>query len=156
MTDQTGYEMELQRAFDAPREQVFDAFTNAAQLKAWCGPRDFTNPVCEVDARMGGHILIHMQGPEGPASPMEGDFIEVDRPFRLIFAARALKGADGEWGIDTLNTVTLMDKDGGTALTLHVAVRKVSEAVRPALAGMREGWMQSFDKLDELLVGLRG
>ena len=152
MTDQTGYEMELHRAFDAPREQVFDAFTNAAQMKAWWGPRGFTNPVCEIDARMGGHIRIHMQGPDGSVSPMEGDFIEVDRPFRLIFAARALKEPDGEWGIDNLNTLTFMEKDGGTALTLHVAVRKVSDAVRPALAGMQEGWMQSFDKLEALLA----
>ena len=152
MTDQPGYQMELERHFAAPRERVFDAFTNADQMKAWWGPRDFTNPVCEIDARMGGHILIHMQGPDGPASPMEGDFIEVSRPFRLIFAARALQGPDGEWGIDNLNTLIFMEKDGGTALTLHVTVRKVSDAVRPALAGMREGWMQSFDKLEALLA----
>ena len=102
MTDQPGYEMELERTFDAPREDVFDCFTNAGAMKAWWGPRDFTNPVCEIDARMGGHLLIHMQGPEPfGVSPMEGDF---------------------------------------------------SDAVRPALAGMREGWCQSFDKLDRLLA----
>ena len=153
MTDQPGYEMELERTFDAPREDVFDCFTNAGAMKAWWGPRDFTNPVCEIDARMGGHILIHMQGPEPfGVSPMEGDFIEVTRPSKLIFTARALQGPDGTWGIDNLNTLTFMEKDGKTALTLHVTVRKVSDAVRPALAGMREGWCQSFDKLDRLLA----
>ena len=55
MTDapmQAGYEMQLERTFDAPRELVFDCFTKAEHMQAWWGPRHFTNPVCEIDARM--------------------------------------------------------------------------------------------------------
>lgn len=160
MTDapmQAGYEMQLERTFDAPRELVFDCFTKAEHMQAWWGPRHFTNPVCEIDARMGGKLLIHMEGPPPfGVSPMEGEFIEVTRPSKLIFTARAMQGPDGEWGIDNLNTLTFVEKDGKTVMTLRVQVRKVSEAVRPALAGMREGWSQSLDKLEERLATLRG
>jgi uncharacterized protein YndB with AHSA1/START domain len=151
-----GYEMELERTFDAPRELVFDCFTKAEHMQAWWGPREFTNPVCEIDARMGGKILIHMQGPEPfGVNPMEGEFIEVTRPSKLIFTSRAMQGPDGEWGIDNLNTLTFVEKDGKTVMTLRTQVRKVSEAVRPALAGMREGWSQSLDKLAELMTRLQ-
>ena len=156
MTDHTGaagYEMELERTFAAPRERVFDAFIDPDQMKQWWGPQGFTSPVCELDPRMGGKILIHMQPPGAvEASPMEGEFIEVTRPFRLVFTGRALRDAEGGWGIDNLNTVMLTEKDAGTALTLHIAVRKVTDASRPALAGMREGWLQSFDRLEALLA----
>ena len=159
MTDQpmsAGYEMQLERTFDAPRELVFDCFTNPAHMQAWWGPREFTNPVCEIDARMGGKILIHMQGPSPfGVNPMEGEFIEVTRPSKLIFTARAFQGPDGEWGIDNLNTLTFVEKDGKTVMTLRTQVRKVSEAVRPALSGMREGWSQSLDKLAELMARLQ-
>jgi uncharacterized protein YndB with AHSA1/START domain len=44
----------LTRVFDAPRELVFKAWTETERLKRWWGPKGFTNPVCELDARPGG------------------------------------------------------------------------------------------------------
>jgi len=54
----------ITRIFDAPRELVFKAWTDPKMLARWWGPHGFTNPVCEVDVRVGGGIRIHMQGPE--------------------------------------------------------------------------------------------
>jgi uncharacterized protein YndB with AHSA1/START domain len=44
-------ELVLSRVFDAPRELVFQAWTDPKHLAQWWGPKGFTNPVCEVDAR---------------------------------------------------------------------------------------------------------
>jgi len=152
-----GYQMTIVRTFDAPRELVFDCFTDERHMAAWWGPRHFTNPVCELDARPGGAILIHMQGPpEWPVNPMGGEYVVVDRPERLVFVSRAFQGEDGESGIDNLNELTFeATEDGKTLMTLTATVRKVSAEVAPALGGMKEGWSQSLDKLGELLVELQ-
>jgi uncharacterized protein YndB with AHSA1/START domain len=157
MTEQffPGYQMTLVRSFDAPRQLVFDCFTQVEHMARWWGPRGFSAPVCELDPRPGGDILIHMAGPEPyGVNPMGGAFIEVSPPDRLVFSSQAYQGADGEWGIDNLNELSFAEQDGKTVLTLVVTVRKVSAETLQALGGMKEGWSQSFDKLAELLAHL--
>lgn len=65
-------ELVLTRTFDAPRELVFKAWTDAKQLAEWWGPKGFTNPVCDIDVRPGGAIRIDMTGPDGTVYPMGG------------------------------------------------------------------------------------
>lgn len=157
MTDQfsVGDQMTLVRTFDAPRQLVFDCFTRPEHMARWWGPRQFTAPVCELDPRPGGQILVHMAGPEPyGTNPMAGEFIEVSPPDRLVFSSQAYQGEDGEWRIDNLNELDFTEQDGKTVLTLVVTVRKVSAETLQALGGMREGWSQSFDKLAELLPEL--
>jgi uncharacterized protein YndB with AHSA1/START domain len=69
-------ELVITRTFDAPRELVFKAWIDPKHLAQWWGPKYFTNPVCEVDARPGGSLLIHMAGPDGTIYPMRGVFNE--------------------------------------------------------------------------------
>ena len=78
-------EITITRIFDAPRETVFKAWTDAAQLAQWWGPKGFTNPVCEIDARVGGAIRIHMRSPDGSVYPMKGEFREIVPPERIVF-----------------------------------------------------------------------
>jgi len=48
-------ELVITRIVDAPRQVVFTAWTDPERLKYWWGPKDFTNPVCELDDRHEGH-----------------------------------------------------------------------------------------------------
>ncbi len=75
-------EVLLTRIIDAPRELVFEEWTNPKHMAVWWGPKYFTNPVCEMDVRPGGAILIHMQGPDGVVYPMKGTFHEIVKPER--------------------------------------------------------------------------
>ena len=59
------HQLRITRVFDAPREVVFKAWTDPQLLAQWWGPKGFTNPVCELDARPGGAIRVHMRGPDG-------------------------------------------------------------------------------------------
>jgi len=149
-----GYEMVIERRFEAPRALVFDAITRAEHLARWWGPRQFDAPVCESDARPGGAILIHMRGPEPYGiNVVEGEYLEVSEPGLLKFVLRAFRGEDGSWGIEHVSTMVFEETaDGATLMTLTTRVLKVSEELMPALAGMKEGWSQSLDKLAELLV----
>jgi uncharacterized protein YndB with AHSA1/START domain len=139
-------EITITRVFDAPRELVFKAWTDAKHVAQWWGPKGFTNPVCELDARVGGMLRIHMRAPDGSIYPMKGEIRELVAPERLVFTSIAVDAA-GRHLLEGLTTVTFADEGGKTKLTLHAkAVAVVEEAVA-YLQGMEAGWTQSIDKL---------
>ena len=43
-------EITIVRTYDAPREKVWQAWTDPKQLAQWWAPRGFTNPTVEIDA----------------------------------------------------------------------------------------------------------
>jgi uncharacterized protein YndB with AHSA1/START domain len=145
-------ELVIERIFDAPRELVWKAWTDPKHVAQWWGPRGFTNPVCEMDVRPGGAILIHMRGPDGVVYPAKGVFREIVEPERLVFTDSAFEDEDGNPQLEVLTTVTFAEQGGKTKLTLHAIVIKSTPAVAEALAGMEEGWSQSLDKLAEYLA----
>jgi uncharacterized protein YndB with AHSA1/START domain len=96
-----------------------------------------------------------MAGPGWGRHTMGGEFVEIDRPSRLVFLTMAFEAPDGGWGIVNLNTLTFEERDGVTILTLHTLVEKAAgEVVLGALGGMKGGWSQSLDKLIELVAEL--
>jgi len=150
-----GYSVTIDRIFAAPRALVFDCMTRAEHLTRWWGPRGFTSPECASDARPGGAIKLDMHGPEPYGiNAVRGEFLEVERPARLVFVLRAFPGDDGSWGIEHVTTMVFTDAPDGTAMHMTTVVQQASEALIPALRGMQEGWSQSFDKLAELLETL--
>lgn len=134
------------RVFDAPREAVFEAWTDVERLKRWWGPKGFTNPVCEFDARPGGAIRIHMRAPDGVVYPMTGVVREIVPPERLVFASAALD-EKGDALFEILNTVTFADAGGKTRLTLHARVTMETADAGRYLVGMEMGWSLSLDRL---------
>jgi uncharacterized protein YndB with AHSA1/START domain len=150
----TERELTITRIFDAPREVVFKAWTKVERLKRWWGPKNFTNPVCEIDVRQGGAMRIHMRGPDGTVYPMTGVFHEIAEPERLVFTASALD-AKGTPLFEQLTTVTFEDHDGKTKLTVHASFSKIRPEAAPHLAGAEMGWNMSLDRLaDETGRGL--
>ena len=76
---------EIQRTFRAPRERVWKAWTDEAQLKQWWGPAGFKVHTCKVDLRPGGTFLYGMTAPDG--TEMWGKFVyrEIKAPEKLVF-----------------------------------------------------------------------
>jgi uncharacterized protein YndB with AHSA1/START domain len=145
-------ELTITRVFDAPRELVFRAWTDPKHLAQWWGPKGFTNPVCEFDARVGGRLRIHMRAPDGIVYPMEGEIRELVAPERLVFSNIALD-ASGNPLLEGLTTVTFAEQDGKTTLTLRTRAAAVVEYAAAFLQGMEAGWTQSIDKLQAFLAG---
>ena len=144
-------EVTITRIFDAPRTLVFKAWTDAEQLAQWWGPKGFTNPVCEIDPRVGGAIRIHMRSPDGAIYPMRGEILEIVVPELLVFTNLALD-ADGNPVTDELTTVTFAEESGKTKLTLHTRGSALVEHAIAYLKGMEIGWTQSIDRLEALLA----
>jgi uncharacterized protein YndB with AHSA1/START domain len=146
-------EVSLTRRIAAAPEFVFRAWIDAKHLAEWWGPKGFTNPVCEVDPRVGGSIRIHMRAPDGTVYPMTGRFVEIDRPHRLVFMTAALDG-NGRPMFEVLNTVVFTAVDEGTEISLVARVTSTTPAAPQYLAGMSQGWSQSLDRLAALAVRL--
>ena len=139
-------EVNFTRVFDAPRELVWNAWTDAKHVAQWFGPHGFTNPVCEWDARPGGTIRIHMRAPDGSMCPlMKGEFREVIPPERLRYTSWVVDDA-GELLFEVDNIITFAEHAGKTTLTAHAKVTQASPRAVPFLSGMEMGWSQMLDR----------
>lgn len=144
-------ELTLTRVFDAPRELVFEAWTHPEHMAVWWGPRQFTNPVCELDVRPGGAWRIVMRGPDGMEVAAHGIYREVIPPSRLVFTNNA-STTDGTPLLEGLTTVVFDEAPGGkTKLTLNTRVTGLVPFAPQMLAGMETGWNMSLDRLAEAL-----
>ena len=148
-----GYEVTIERIFEAPRELVFDCFIDPKHLAAWWGPLGSSNEIKELDVRPGGEIRLRMMGP-GFDHVMGGEYVEIDRPSRLVFRTKAFEAPDGGWGIINYNTLTFEDIGGATRMVLHTLVERAEgDLVLGALGGMKAGWGQSLERLGDLVGG---
>lgn len=120
MTDgtQAAIGLRLERTFAAPREEVFDAWTNPEVLRRWwaAGP-DWDTPAAEVDLREGGRYSLSMRNPEsGDTHTVVGEYREVRPPERLVYTW-AWEGESPEPG-ETVVTVEFGDRGGETEVVL--------------------------------------
>ena len=144
-------ELTITRIIDAPRELVFRAWTDPQHMARWWGPKGFTNPVCEIDARVGGALRIVMRAPDGAEHPMGGIFQDVVKPERLVFTNIAVD-AQGNTLLEGLTVVTFEAEGTRTKLTVHTRVEGKVPVAAQMLAGMEAGWTQSIDRLEALVA----
>jgi uncharacterized protein YndB with AHSA1/START domain len=143
-------EVTLTRVLDAPRNLVWRTWTEPEQLAKWWGPHQFSNPVCEINARPGGRWLIHMKAPDGTVYPMTGTFTEVTKPERLVFKAFA-EALDGTKYLESVTEVIFEEQGARTKLTVKAKARGLHPAAPQMLAGMDAGWSQSLERLAALV-----
>jgi uncharacterized protein YndB with AHSA1/START domain len=76
-------EVVIKRTFDAPRELVWQAWTDPETMMRWWGPKGFTSPTCEIDFRVGGKALNCMRSPDGTDYWSTGVYREIV-PLRIV------------------------------------------------------------------------
>jgi uncharacterized protein YndB with AHSA1/START domain len=146
-------EVTISRLIAAPRDLVFRAWTDPAHLARWWGPHGFSNPVCEVDARVGGELRIVMRGPDGTDYPMRGVFREVVAPERLVFSNSPVD-ADDRPLLDGLTIVTFAAEGGKTRLTVVMRATGLAPVAARMLEGMEMGWTQTVERLEAYVASL--
>lgn len=145
-------ELVISRVIDAPRERVFEAWTDPDQLKRWWGPHGMTTPVCEMDLRPGGVFRTVMRDPGGAEYPNEGVFVEVAKPERLVFTEAF--GEDGRPSEEARATITFEDPGGGeTRLTARWLHASVADREAHERMGFAQGWGEMLDRLEAHLKG---
>jgi uncharacterized protein YndB with AHSA1/START domain len=137
--------LELTRDLPAARSVVFEAFTDPHELAKWWGPQGFTSPSMEFEPRVGGTYRIEMQPPEGDSFHLTGEFREVDPPSSLAFTFR-YEDPDPD---DVETVVILSFRELGEST--EVAFTQGRFKTEPRRALHRDGWTDSFDRLEQLL-----
>ncbi len=146
-----GREFTITREFAAPRELVFQAWTDAKHVAQWWGPRGFSAPVCQWNAVAGEQIYVVMRGPDGVDHPMGGEFREVTPPERLVMACGALN-EKGELLFEFVHAVTFTERDGKTLVTVNSTVTKTSDDANKYIGGFKMGMTMSLERLGDLLL----
>jgi uncharacterized protein YndB with AHSA1/START domain len=154
---------EITRVFDAPRDRVWKAWTEAERLKHWFGPKGFKTHTCKVDLRPGGVFHYGMKAPDG--ADVWGKFVyrEIQAPKRLVFivsfsdpkgGVTRHPGSPG-WPLEMLSTVTFEEQGGKTKVTVQWLPHNATEAERKTFEegrdGMKQGWTGTFEQFTDYL-----
>jgi len=142
-------EYEITRVFDAPRELVYQAWTEPGRFARWFGPRGLTTPAERVvmDVRPGGSWRATLCGEEGFEATLDGTYREVAGPRRLVFTTGDPDNPGD--GPASVVTIELSERDGRTTMLFHqYGVNTEPEHAEQA----RQGWIEFFDRLGEHLA----
>ena len=159
-------EFVITRVLDAPRERVWQAWTEKERLAQWWGPKGCVIRVVKFDLRLGGHFHYVMQF---PGSEMWGRFTfrEISPPGRLVFVnsfsneagevTRAPFPGIGETiPLEIQNTVTFVAQGNQTRMTLRAVPLNASDIERQTFIGMMDSLNQgcggTFDQLEAHLA----
>jgi uncharacterized protein YndB with AHSA1/START domain len=135
------------RIIDAPREQVFRAWTEPEQIRSWWGPGDFTCPEAEVDLRPGGSYRLAMQPAAGDPFIVVGIYREIQSPARLTYTWRWETGPAAD-GSESLVTVEFREHGDGTEVVLTHTEFPAAHGPAP----YRMGWEGGLDKFQALFA----
>lgn len=145
VTESQKSELTLKRVFNAPRELVWNAWTQPELIAEWWGPEGLHTPLesitCEL--RVGGAFNLKMVvDADGTEHGLDAIFEIVDPLARMVFVAA---NPESDFNI----SVTFADLgDDRTAVTLYMTGTTTPEK----LAGMDQGWRDMYDKLEKLLA----
>jgi uncharacterized protein YndB with AHSA1/START domain len=145
-----GGELLMTRVYEAPRELVFRAWTEAGHFARWFGPRGTTLPFCKVDARPGGTLHFLHRHANGDDVWVGGVFHDVVAPERIAFGTWFSDAAGGRverpgFPPEMTITVTLAEHAEGTLVTIRQSGLLADQ-------GEVQGWRESLDRLSEHLA----
>ncbi|MDB5599130.1 MAG: polyketide cyclase [Xanthobacteraceae bacterium] len=157
----------ISRTFNAPRDLVWKAWTEAEHLAQWWGPKGCTIRVIKLDFRPGG--IFHYAMAFQPGHEMYGRFVygDIVAPQQLQWinsfsdpeggVTRApFGGIAADFPLEVHNTMTLTEEGGKTTLTLRGGPLNATQAERKCFEGMfdsmQQGFAGTFDRLDEYLA----
>lgn len=153
------------RVFDAPRERVWKAWTDASQLKQWWGPLGFKVHTAKVDLRPGGVFLYGMTAPDG--KEMWGRFLyrEIAAPKRLVCIVSFSDPQGGVtrhpwspgWPLHIMSTVEFEEQGPRqTRVTVTWLPHEASDAERKTFEEGRDSMKQGWGGTLEQLAGYLG
>jgi len=141
-------EIIISRTFEAPRELVFQMWTDPAYIPEWWGPSIMTTIVDSLDAKKGGIWRYIQRDPAGNEYAHNGVFHEVSSPERLV-QTYEFEGVPAVG----LVTVTFEELGGGrTKLTETSLYPSVEIRDGVLQSGMSEGVIELMDRFAALLA----
>jgi uncharacterized protein YndB with AHSA1/START domain len=142
---EAGWEVRIERTFEAPAEDVFDAWTSEEVIRRWFRPgHDWGTPDAEVDLRVGGTVRVVMRTREGTEHGASGEYTVIERPHRLAFTWTF----DDDPSNQQMIELTFHEEDGVTTV-LFVNSDISHEKRRDE---QQAGWTAVLENLDRALA----
>ena len=138
----------ITRSFDAPRELVFQAFTDPEAVARWWGLRNTETVVDELEARPGGRWRFVERSGDGREDAFHGVYHDAVAPERIVYTFEY----EGMPGHVLLETITLEERDGRTLMTDASVFQSVADRDGMLQSGMEKGAAESMDRLDQYLA----
>ncbi|MBI1730436.1 SRPBCC domain-containing protein [Candidatus Acetothermia bacterium] len=147
-------EIVLSRLLNAPRELVFEVWTNQKHVEQWWGPNGFSTTTHQMEVKPGGVWRFIMHGPDGTDYQNRLKFVEIDRPKKLVYVHDGGEDNDAE----TFHvTITFEERGGKTNLTMRSIFPTAAARDRVVKEyGAIEGGKQHLARLDQYLKTMRG
>jgi uncharacterized protein YndB with AHSA1/START domain len=146
---QADREIVTTRDFLAPRQLVFDAWTDPAQLAKWWGPNGFSITTYSMDFRPGGVWKYVMHGPDGRDYQNRITYRQIQPPERLEYSHGG-EGDDEDVAFET--TVTFEQIGEKTRVVMRAVFATAAERDRVEREyGAVEGAQQTLARLAEVL-----
>ncbi len=152
--DEQNAQLTIERVFPAPPSRVWQAFTDAAILDQWWGPKPWFVKTIHMDFRVGGHWFYSMNGPGGEQHFARMDYLEIDtgRRFKSKDAFTDAAGTINEaLPQQTIDTRFVAD-GAGTKVVTVIDYASVEDLDRIVEMGFREGLTMAHDQLEALLA----
>jgi len=147
VTDRRKKQLVMSRVFNAPREDVFRAYTDPKLIPQWWGLRSQTTTVEAMDVRKGGRWRYVCRDPSGTEYAFRGEYRDVEPPERIVSTFEF----EGMPGHVVLETATFDDLVGKTKLTVTSQFESVEDLEGMLQSGMESGARETWDRLEELL-----
>lgn len=134
------------RVIDAPRAEVYGAWTELEKLARWWGPEGFTNTFETFDPRPGGDWKFVMRAPDGTAYPQHSVFVEVMPRERIVFDHKPPHKYRG---------VVTFEADGEKTKVTFRMIHETAEECEQVRQVVVDGNEQNFDRLETMLAELK-
>lgn len=143
-------EYEMKREFNAPRQLVFQAYTDPEHIPHWWGPRSTTTIVDQMDVRPGGNWRYIHRDPDGSENAFNGEYREVVPPERLVYTFE-WEGMPGHVIVESL---AFTEQGGKTTITSTSLFASPEDFEGMMATGAESGAIETWERLDELLTRL--
>lgn len=141
------------RLLDAPRELVWQVWTDPRHLAQWWGPNGFRTTTSTYDLRPGGEWRFVMHGPDGRDYQNRITFDEIVKPERLVYHHG---GGDDVEPVQFRSTVKFEDIGGKTKVTLRGVFPSAEERARVIREyGADKGLAQTLARLADYVVAMK-
>lgn len=140
------HEIVIVRTFDAPREAVFNAWTDPDQVARWWDPTGAPLAEAVIDLRPGGRFRFVHKADGGNGHAFAGIYCEVTYPSLLVFATPAPGGGE------TLGTLRFDDLGGRTRLTMTMSSASGEAREQLLRYGVDKGTARTLDNLNDYLA----
>jgi len=150
-TSAMGRELLLTRLIDAPRADVYRAWTDPELLVQWFAPHPWTTARAELDVRPGGTSLVIMRNPDGEEFPNRAVYLEVVENQRLVSTDAFVDAWEpSEKPFMTLE-LTFVEEHGEARDTARVRRWSLADREAHEAMGFHAGWGICADQLAALV-----